>query len=597
MKKLLIFPLLILLSLLGACVDDDAFTGDPRVPMISSIVPDSASVGDTILVEGAQLGNVDSVFFNGAKTRLLSSTENSIIVLVPATASTGPVSAVNEFGLGLGPDFTLIAGTNSINIRLDSVSPNSGTAGDQVILYGTNFQLLAADFSLFFNGIEADKNIITNTEINALVPNDATSGAITINSLDSIISGPLFIIEDQTTLFISSINPTSGPELTEVTISGQNFGAVLADIEVSLNGENAQVNSVSDTEIVFIVPDGATTGAVVVNKISTGQEAEGPIYTVTEPPLVITVSTLVSDGVGNPFDIIELTNFLLIADDAGHRIRLYDLNANQIVATIGNGQAGFTNGSSANAQFNFPSRMAITETNDLVIADRSNHVIRSVTGGIVSTVSGIGQAGFADGDIIQQAQYNTPTAVTIDGSIIYVADFGNHAIRKIDIQNQQVTTIAGNGTPGFVNGNSNNSRLNFPAGIELDGNGNLLIADFLNHSIRSLNLSTLELTTVAGTGVAGFEDGDNATARFSQPIDVDVDIEGNIYVADGLNHSIRMIANGATTTLAGTGVSGNQNGDGSVAQFNGPTSVLAISPTEILVGDYNNNAIKRLVIE
>lgn len=667
-----------------SCLEEGIPQTDSRLASISNLLPDSGYYGDTIRLTGSQLSEVDSLFLNGMNALVFNSSDEELNFTVPFNSSTGPVSVVNPFGISIGPDFTVLGENDSLPelIFIDSISPAEGVASTQVTIYGGNFgnnanvlqvllneeavEVLSVsdseveftvgansttgnisvvlesdttvgpvftvlppntlsiqsispdsgpeltevlitgtnfgnqlnDIEVSLNGEQANVNSVSNTEIVFIVPDGATTGPVVVSKISDgqEADGPIFTVIDPE-ISIASINPNSGPELTQVLITGENFGSQQNDIMVTLNGDEADLVSVSNTEIVFIVPDGATTGPVVVSKISNGQEAEGPIFTVTEPPLVVTVSTLVDDGVGNPFDIIQLTNFLLISDDAGHRIRLYDLNTNQFVANIGNGQSGFVNGPSANAQFNLPSGMALDANGNLIIADRSNHVIRGVSGGNVSTISGVGQAGFANGDMFQQAQYNNPVGVAIDGSMIYVADFENHAIRRINLQTQQVSTIAGNGTPGFINGNSTVSRLNFPAGIVLDGNGNLIIADYLNHSIRSLNLSTLNLTTLAGTNASGFEDGSNTSARFNQPIDVHVDNEGKIYVADGLNHSIRMIANGETTTLAGTGSPGNQNGDGQSAQFNTPTSVFAVSPSEILVGDYNNNSIKRLIIE
>ncbi|GAA5032127.1 hypothetical protein GCM10011506_24420 [Marivirga lumbricoides] len=582
-----------------SCLEEGIPQADSRLANVSNLFPVSGYYGDTIRLNGSQLREVDSLFLNGMSAPIFNIEDDHLNFSVPFNSLTGPVSVQNPYGISMGPDFTVLGENDSVPqlIIIDSISPNEGLPFTQVKIYGNNFGNSEDNLSVLLAGQPVQIDAVTNFEILFTVGANSTTGNVAIASEGDTIVGPVFTILTPQVLSIQSISPDSGPELTQVIVTGENFGNDLNDITVTLNGEETNLISVSNSQIVFIVPDGATTGPVVVNRISNGQKAEGPVFTVTNLPLVVTVNTLVSDGVGNPFDIIQLTNFLLIADDVGHIIRLYDLNTNQFVAAIGNGQPGFVNGQSANAQFNLPSGMALDGNNNLIIADRSNHSIRGVSGGNVSTVSGIGQEGFADGDMMQQAQYNNPVGVAIDGSMIYVADFQNHAIRRINLQTQQVSTIAGNGTPGFVNGNPNVSRLNFPAGIVLDGNGNLIIADYLNHSIRSLNLSTLELTTLAGINQAGFQDGTNQSTRFNRPIDVDVDDEGNIYVADALNHSIRMIANGETITLAGNGSSGNQNGNGSSAQFNTPVSVLAVSSSEILVGDYNNKSIRILTIE
>ncbi len=603
MRKLLrIVAFLFISSFLITCVEDGTFEADDRLPVLELLVPDSAKIGDIILVKGANLSNVDSVFVNGVFTQLFDLGDSTFRITIPAIPYSGPISARNVFGWAIGPEFTLIATTVSTIIRLDSVSPNSGKAGDQVTIYGDNFQLLVSGFSLFFNEIAAGKSVISDTEIIAMVPDSASSGLITINNLDSLISGPFFTIEQPATLLITSINPTSGPELTEVTITGQNFGNILSDIEVLLNGEAVDVNSVADSEIKFTVPDGATTGPVTVKNVVTGQGATGPTFTVLPPAPVTTVSTFASStqaqNIGSPFQIVEDGNGgYYYSDPAGHRIK--SVNAAGVVSNYaGTGQAGFTNGNVNQASFSSPSGLAIDAAGDLYVADLGNHAVRKITtSGIVSTVAGFGQPGFVDGLALQQAQFNQPIDVAIDGNSLFISDFRNHAIRLLNLQTGIVSTYTGNGTLGFVNGNLSSARFRGPAGISLDANNNILVADLLNHSIRLINRASNQVSTIAGNGSSGFANGNNASAQFNLPYDVGTDAEGAIYVADRSNHSIRKIADGTTSTLAGTGVAGLTEGDGEVAQFNNPLGLMVVSPTEILVCDFTNGRIRKVTIE
>jgi hypothetical protein len=188
----------------------------------------------------------------------------------------------------------------------------------------------------------------------------------------------------------------------------------------------------------------------------------------------------------------------------------------------------------------------------LFVADTGNHTIRQIrfrygaegcpVSDEISTLAGAaGQAGSQDG-IGAAARFNTPRGVAAapDGSV-YVADSGNHTIRRIAVDGS-VTTVAGEaGVPGMYDGPATMANLNTPSGIDVDSDGNVFICDTGNHTIRELTRDG-RLITIAGTpGVAGFADGDGAQAKFNGPVGVKVGPDGALIVADTSNYVIRRI--------------------------------------------------------
>src|SRR5690606_25007470 len=224
------------------------------------------------------------------------------------------------------------------------------------------------------------------------------------------------------------------------------------------------------------------------------------------------------------------------------------------------------------AQVRNPSGIAVDANGNIYVADNGNHVIRRIaTTGDVSTIAGIGQAGFADGPG-GQAQFNSPFGLTIDGSgNLYVGDVLNYRVRRISTLGN-VSTFAGNGQQGFADGAGLTAQFNGIAGLTF-ANGNVYVADISNQRIRVISGQGI-VSTLAGTGTAGLVNGAGTIARFNNPYGVGADAAGNIYVAEFSNHTIRKITPQAVvSTLAGTGVSGFADGAGNIAQFNSPTDV------------------------
>ncbi|MDG1409691.1 MAG: hypothetical protein P8Q52_03015, partial [Acidimicrobiales bacterium] len=188
--------------------------------------------------------------------------------------------------------------------------------------------------------------------------------------------------------------------------------------------------------------------------------------------------------------------------------------------------------------------------------------------GTVTTFAG-GAQGSADGTGAD-ARFNYPKGVAVDGDgNLYVADSNNHTVRKITLAGE-VTTLAGTaGSSGSVDGTGADARFNYPHEVAVDGDGNLYVADTSNHTIRKITPAGV-VTTLAGTaGSSGSADGTGADARFTSPNGVAVDGDGNVYVADTYNYTVRKVTPaGVVTTLAGTaGSNGSDDGTSADARF------------------------------
>lgn len=208
-------------------------------------------------------------------------------------------------------------------------------------------------------------------------------------------------------------------------------------------------------------------------------------------------------------------------------------------------------------------------------------------------VAGDGVQGLQDGPVLQ-ARFADPYGVALDGDgTLYIADAGdNNRIRKIGVGGV-VTTLAGSGE-GFVDGVGAAAAFHTPSGLACDAAGNIYVADTGNHAIRKISPQGV-VTTLAGTGVAGFRDGPGVQAQFNGPVGVAADASGNVYVADTYNDRIRVIrADGHVITLAGGEKPGYQDGPGSAARFDTPSALAVDALGNIWIADTRNNAIRKL---
>ena len=262
----------------------------------------------------------------------------------------------------------------------------------------------------------------------------------------------------------------------------------------------------------------------------------------------------------------------------------------QTVTTLAGSTLGFANGTGTATQFNYPYGVDVDVAGNIYVADKLNHRIRKISdSGVVTTFAG-STIGSVNGTGTA-AQFNSPSgvAVAIDGTV-YVADTANDRIRKITAAGV-VTTLAGS-TQGSANGTGTTARFNSPSGIAIDAVGNVYVADKGNHRIRKITSAGV-VTTFAGSTL-GYTDGIATAAQFHSPLDVAVDVTGNVYVADAINHRIRKITtDGTVTTFAGS-TQGVSDGLGTAAQFYSPAGVAVDASGNVYVADEINSRIRKV---
>lgn len=261
-------------------------------------------------------------------------------------------------------------------------------------------------------------------------------------------------------------------------------------------------------------------------------------------------------------------------------------------------QTGNADGQGSAARFDHPMGVAVDGAGNIYVMDTSSQTIRLVSpAGIVSTRAGTtGLGGRADGvGAAARFFYATGIAATSTGTV-YVADTGNHALRVMTASGA-VGTLAGSaGLSGSADGTGSAALFAYPAGIALDGSGNVFVADHDNDVIRKITPGGSVTTFAGAAGLPGSADGVGGAARFSDPTAVAVDGGGNVFVADAGNSTIRKItAGGSVTTFAGlAGVGGSADGVGSAARFNAPQGVAADSVGNVYVADTNNNTVRKV---
>ena len=295
---------------------------------------------------------------------------------------------------------------------------------------------------------------------------------------------------------------------------------------------------------------------------------------------------------------------LFITDEYNNCVR--KVTANGLISTVAGNRfynySGMDGAVTVSAGLNYPFGVTADNFGNVFIADSDNNCVREVTtNGLMTTVAGSGIFGYSgDGGAAPYASLNYPLGVAVDQTgNLYIADGGNNCIRKVTA-NGLITTVAGNGTPGYSGDGAaaTNATLGFPYGVTVDAMGNLFIADSDNNVVREVSLNGI-ITTAAGDGLAGYS-GDGAAATnacLSNPASVAVDAAGDLFIADSGNNVVREVtADGLITTVAGDGSAG-YSGDGAAATnacLSNPASVAVDATGDLFIADSGNNVIREV---
>lgn len=284
----------------------------------------------------------------------------------------------------------------------------------------------------------------------------------------------------------------------------------------------------------------------------------------------------------------------------------FAVNAQIITTVAGNGTSGFSGdgGQATSAQLNGPIGIIADANGNFYIADGSNRIRKVDVNGIITTIAGTGPATFGgDGGPATAAQLNVPAALAINSQgDLFIADYQNHRIRKITMSTGIITTVAGIGTLGFSGdgGSALLGQLSSPTGVCFDASDNMYIADQGNARVRRVDHLTGIISTVAGNGTGGHsgDGGQGTAAAIGNVYDVKCDLSGNVIWSEVFNQYIRKlnVSNGIISSICGSGTATffGDGGPATAASISGPEGISIDGAGNIFIAELNNDRIRKI---
>lgn len=313
---------------------------------------------------------------------------------------------------------------------------------------------------------------------------------------------------------------------------------------------------------------------------------------------------------------VDPSGNLFIADSASNTIREVPAGTGLITAALMTNTAtnpgahvSLVSSVSTSPSFNHPTSLALDPSGNLYVLDQTSSAIHRVSAstGTLALVAGspLGHSGYSgDNGLATAAQLSSPSGMAFDPSgNLFIADTGNHRIREVAASTGVISTVAGTGTAGFSGdgGLATAALLSSPSAIAADSKGNLYIADSATSTVRKIDAHTGVISTVAGTGAAGFSgDGAAATAaQLNSPQGITVDSFGNLFITDTGNQRVREVAaaTGIISTIAGNSTQGYSGdaGPSSHSSLNSPYATAVDTSGNLYIADSGNSVIRKVL--
>ncbi len=455
------------------------------------------------------------------------------------------------------------------------------------------------------------------TAIDENEENETSLGTVTASANEGDIT---FSIKSQTPDGAVSINPTTG-ELLIADNTAFDYEAnteITGVIEAKVNTETEDINftitinDVLDSSLVitsdsaFTIEENAASGTVIAVVTATTDSNEALVFSMESVTVDGAIEIDSSTGEIRVVDsslldfetlpeiittiVVTLENTdIIFAQEI--TIGLIDVIEALTASTFAGSTEGYVDGDISIATFNRPTGMATDAAGNIYVTEYGNHTVRKITpAGQVSTLVG-GFNGFADGTGTDAKLFRpTDIIMGVDG-FLYVADSWNNRIRKVSLAGV-VTTFAG-GSSGFVDGMGNAAKFNKPSGLTTDADGNIYVADLENQSIRKITTAGV-VSTLAG-GTEGYNNGTGSSAQFKDPRAIVLSNNNELMVTDQFGRTVRKVTlAGVVTVFAGNGVSGSSDGVGTSSSFGVPNGITIDNDGNLLVSDRSEHNIRKI---